>query len=94
MPIFIRIVNVFDLHFQGQRRESSTLGSSYVIIPQTEADRTNIAIANTESHVTVSVAFLHLILAMLKVKVTAIHISNVNILQMVTDRANVAIANK
>ena len=35
-----------DLHFQGQRFASSTLGSSNMIIVQTVTDRSNIAIAN------------------------------------------------
>ena len=43
--IFIQIVNFLDFHFQGKRFESSTLGSSYVIISQTVIDRANIAIA-------------------------------------------------
>ena len=47
LPIFIQIANVLDLHFQGQRIESSTLGSSNVIISQTVTVRSNIAIANT-----------------------------------------------
>ena len=49
-PIFVHRPNVndFDFHFQGQRFESSTLSSSYVIISQTA---TSIAIANTESHI-------------------------------------------
>ena len=34
-PIFIQIVKRLDLNFQGQRLESSTLGSSQVIISLT-----------------------------------------------------------
>ena len=33
-PNFVKIFNVLDLHFKGQRFESSTLGSPYVIISQ------------------------------------------------------------
>ena len=47
MPIFIKIVNVLDPHFQGQRFESRTLWSSNMIISQTVTDRINIAIVNT-----------------------------------------------
>ena len=47
VPIFIRIVDVLDFHFQGQRFELSTLENSYVIISQMVSDRTHIAIANT-----------------------------------------------
>ena len=47
--IFIQIVNALKLHFQGQIFESSTFGSSHVIIPKTATDGTNIAIANIES---------------------------------------------
>ena len=43
--------HVLDLYVQGQRFELNTLGSSNVIISQTVADRTNIAIANTESRI-------------------------------------------
>ena len=46
LPIFIQIVDVVDFHFKSQRFESSTLGSSDVIILQTVTDRANIAIAN------------------------------------------------
>ena len=46
MLIFIQIVNVLDLHFQGQRFEARILGSSYVITLQMVTERTNIAIAN------------------------------------------------
>ena len=45
---FIQMVNVFDLHFQGQRFESSTFERSYVIISETVTDWTQIAIANKE----------------------------------------------
>ena len=48
-PIFIHIVNVLDLHFQGQTFELSTSGSLYVIILQMVTDRTNIASADTGS---------------------------------------------
>ena len=47
LPIFIQNLNVLDVYFQGQIFESSTLGSSYVIISQTVTDRANITIANT-----------------------------------------------
>ena len=50
-PIFIQILNVLDLHYQGQRLESSTLGSEYVIISQTMTNIINIAIAKTENHI-------------------------------------------
>ena len=49
LPIFIKIVDILDLHLHGQRFEWSSLGSSYVIISQMVTDRTNFAIANTES---------------------------------------------
>ena len=44
-PNFFQIVNFLDLHFQGQQFESSTSGSSYVIVSQTVTDRADIAIA-------------------------------------------------
>ena len=44
--IFIQVVNVLDLHFQGQRLESSTLRSLYVVISQILTDKANIAVAN------------------------------------------------
>ena len=49
-PIFMQIVNVFDLHFQGQRFDSWFIGKfirDYLEI----GDRSNIAIANTERHI-------------------------------------------
>ena len=49
LPTFIQIINVLDLHFQGQRFESITLVSSQVIISKTVTDGTNIAISDTES---------------------------------------------
>ena len=39
--IFIKNLDVLGFHFQGQIFESSTLGSSYVIISQTVTDRIN-----------------------------------------------------
>ena len=50
-PIFIQIVNVVDLHFEGQRFKSSILGNSNVIISQTVTNMTNIDIANTSHQV-------------------------------------------
>ena len=46
LPIFIRIINILDLHFKGQRFESSTLRRLHVIISQLATDRTKIAVAN------------------------------------------------
>ena len=42
--IFIQIAKVLDLHFQGQRIDSSKLGISYVIISQTLIGWTNIVL--------------------------------------------------
>ena len=50
-PIVVQIVNVLHLQFKGQWLESSTLGSSNVTNSQTVTDRTNVAIANTESRI-------------------------------------------
>ena len=48
-PIFIQIVHILDLDFQGHGFESRILRSSYANISQIVTDRTNISIANTES---------------------------------------------
>ena len=57
-PIFIKIVNVSNLQFNGQRFEWSTTGSSYAIISQT---LTNFAIDNKrKSHMASTFAYLHL----------------------------------
>ena len=45
LPTIIQIVNLHDLHFQGQIFELSILGNSYVIISQTVKDRANMTIA-------------------------------------------------
>ena len=64
VPIFIQILNVLDLHLNGKKFESSTLGSSKGILSQTVTDRTNITIANTESRMWPSrLVYLHLTLA-------------------------------
>ena len=94
MPIFIHIVDVLDLHIQGQRCESRTFESSYVIIPQRVAYRTNIAIANTPKVACdISIYFFYFWSgAILKVRVKVMHISIDNISQTVTDRANISIS--
>ena len=95
-PIFAQIHKVLDLHFQGQRFESNTLGSSYGIILQTMTYRTNIAIVNTESHMWPLDWHVYIWpWSILKGRVKVMHILTVNILQTVSaDMANIAIANK
>ena len=80
VPIFIRIIKVLDLQFQGQRFELST-------------DRTTIVISNTESRKWSFDLHIYIWLwPILKVKV--MHTSTVNISQMVIERVNITIANK
>ena len=67
-PIFILIVNVLDLHFQGQRFESSTFGSSNVMISQMVIDRTNRNCYWMSSHMAFPMGYLHLTLAEFKVQ--------------------------
>ena len=84
--IFSQIVCVLDLHFQGKRFESSTSGSSYVIISQTVTDRTNIAFAKKMKVTLASrLAYLPLTLAHSNGQVQG---------DAPPDKTNIAIANK
>ena len=81
LPIFMHIVNILDVHFQGQKFESSTLGSSYVIILQIVTDVTNIAIANKHKiEYNLYIYIFPFDLGLLKVKFKFMHISSFNIL--------------
>ena len=87
--------NIFDLHFIGQRFELSTLGSSNVIISQVVTDRTNNAITNIESRMWPFDWHIYILpWTIVKVWVKVMNFSTVNISQMVTVEANIAIANK
>ena len=88
-PIFIKIFHVLDLHFQGQRFESSTLGSKRWQIGQTLLSPAQ----KVTRGLSIGTCAFNLGL-FLKVRVNVIHISTANISQMVTERANVAIADK
>ena len=88
------MVNVPNLYFNGRLFDSSTLWSSYMVISQTAADRTNNAIDNTES---CKWYFNYHIYTwpwtILNVSVKDINISTENFSQTVTGGVSIAVAN-
>ena len=67
LPIFVQIVDVLDLLFKRHIFESSTRGSSKVIISQTLTDRTKLILStHRKSHVTFGLAYLNLTLVQSK----------------------------
>ena len=81
--ILIKLANVLDVHFQGQRFQSSIFESSCLIISQTLTDRANVDFAKKyEVADRFSIGTLNIRhWSILRVKVKVRHISTVNILK-------------
>ena len=94
LPIFIQIFNVLDIHFKGQRFESSTSKvHKWLSCKWWQIEQTLLLPTNRKLHKAFPYIYIwHWPIVKINVKVMHIYIANFS--QMVTDWANIAIANK